>query len=309
MADIQMEIMSIIQRELGNRASLIKWLQATLNIDYSSAHRKARGNSQLKLEELVLLSQKLPAINKVWHHHNNTSLLVGKQSYFHDFESIEDYLNEVHGKMQQAVQNNMTLYYFARDFPIFLFLAHPVLTDYKMSMWTHELEQSGIRNLPERIHRKCKAIFKRYLELPSEEIWFTKALQNQMDQLHWHHSIEAINSEELKTIKQAFAHTLQRFQEFALEGSKTADKPSNYHLFSSGFSTLNNGGIFKNESHQELSLALMSVFFMATTQKDMMAVFEREYAAHLKSALSLQNQKWSAQFFGEQMKILEDSLS
>lgn len=305
MADIQMEIMSIIQRELGNRASLIKWLEATLNIDYSSAHRKARGNSQLKLEELALLSHQLPAINEVWHQNNHPNQLVGKQSYFNDFESIEEYLDEVQSKMQQAVQNNMTLYYFARDFPIFLFLAHPVLTDYKMSMWAHELEQNGIRKLPERLHQKCRTIFERYLQLPSEEIWFAKALQNQMDQLHWHHSIQAITAEELKSIKQAFAHTLQRFQEFALKGSKTAEKPSNYHLFSSGFSTLNNGGIFKNESHQELSLALMSVFFMATTQKDMIAVFEREYAAHLKNALSLQNQKWSAQFFGEQLKILE----
>jgi len=304
MFSIQAKVMEILQQELGEGTSLVKWLSSTLSLEYSAAYRKAHCSSHLKLNELAIIYRECPKVHRVWPNEDQQGRVLVKQHSFANYQDVETYLQQVKSQLERALQYKMTLQYFARDFPLFLFLAEPVLLEYKMSMWTHQLPENGLTKLSAEAQALAGEVYQLYCLLPSEEIWFARAMQNQMDQLQWHHSIAVIDDGQLQAIKAAFERALSRFHQFALKGSKREDGHANYQLFSSGFCTLNNGGIFKKEGHSELSLALMSVFFITSEQRELVAVFEREYAAHLKSALHLQNQKWAAAFFEEQKKIL-----
>ena len=230
--ETQAKVMELLRRELGAQTSLVKWLEATLNIEYSAAYRKAHCASHLKLDELAAIYRECPAVNAVWPARDREERIIVKQNSFAHREDIQSYLTSVKEQLQKALYYKMTLQYFARDYPLFLFFAEPALFEYKMSMWTHEMAEEGIQKWSHELQQLRQEIFELYRQLPSQEIWFAKAMQNQMDQLQWHLSIGAVNAEECKTIRTAFLKTLHCFKDWALRGSKREDGEPNYHLHS-----------------------------------------------------------------------------
>lgn len=297
-------IIETLSRQIPPENSLVKWLSQQLDIDYSAAHRKMTGKSQLKLTELEQLCRVQPELATLLPTADQGQMVV-EQSSFQSYEGLSRYLSQVEKQLEQALAQGMELRYFARDFPFFFFLSEPRLAAYKFAMWTHQLPEEGLKPLDANLENQCQAIAELYRRLPSFEIWYNQALKNQIDQLSWHFDLGFISREAYYELLEAFRSALQPYEQWAASGQKNSDTP--YKLYSTGFCTLNNGGLFQNGSQSKLLQAVMSVFFIATQAEEMVTVFQREFDAHLQQSLNLHNQKNAQQFFGAQEQALQDA--
>lgn len=301
---LQTRIIEALSRQIPPENSLVKWLSQQLDIDYSAAHRKVNGKSQFKLTELELLCRAQPELATLLPTAEQGQMVV-QQSSFQSYEGLTRYLTQVERQLEQALAQQMELRYFARDFPFFFFLSEPRLAAYKFAMWTHQLPEEGLKPLDANLEKQCQAIAELYRRLPSFEIWYNQALKNQIDQLSWHCDLGFISREAYYELLDAFRTALQPYQQWAASGQKNSDTP--YKLYSTGFCTLNNGGLFQNGTQYRLLQAVMSVFFIATQAEEMVTVFQREFEAHLQQSLNLHNQKNAQQFFGAQEQALRDA--
>jgi len=303
----QSALFQVLQEKLPAHSSSAKWLAAQLDIDYSAAHRKISGKSHLKPDEMAQLFQLCPELVTALPQPATGQHLVVRHSSFRDYTGLERYLTGVRDQLQQALEEDMRLDYFARDLPFFFFLAQPELAAYKFAMWTQQLKEGMVPPLSPEIGNLCEDIFALYGALPSKEIWYSGALDSQLDQLQWHYEVKVLDAGQYQQLLEAYLGTLRHFKNAGKKGHK--EEGGTYELYGSGFCTLNNGGIFKNAEKSRLLQAVMSVFFIQTEQSEMVEVFEHEYEAHLQRALNLHNRKWAQRFFSKQEKRIKATIA
>ena len=92
---------------------------------------------------------------------------------------------------------NFRLRYVARDLPIFFFFSHPVLLRIKFKQWSGGQGQ-GLPLLDAPVQKAAAALYQRYLQMPTEELWHKEAFASQIRQLHRQHALEQISEADFR---------------------------------------------------------------------------------------------------------------
>lgn len=282
----QNKIMLGLSREFGGDDKAIKWLERTLDCDYSSARRKLIGETKLSLEQLGLVIKRAPALLS----HGLDGLvpantLLVNYSSFRNLREVDIYLKTIIKRFEEAIKNRAELKYVARDLPLFYFLSNRRLAEFKFSLWTNQLPGDGLIQISDQTFALCMEVYRLYKQLDSIEVWNKHVLLNQFNMIEWYCEYQKIAPAYTNALYDAMHIRLEDYQKWAAEGRK--DGQGNLDLLFTDFMTMNNGGMLESKRFKVVMTAISNVNFVSFNGGQPCENFKQEFDIHCAYATSV----------------------
>jgi hypothetical protein len=169
---------------LARQYNLANWLTVVLEITNSTAHKKLRGEVAVGFDELAAICKVLPeAAFLIPELLQLQEGMVALRTRFSQENYLEQLLSQLL-KLLQALDKSGSghLKLIWRDLPMFVLLAKPVLLHFKLHFWK-QVPLFG--SLPENILQMAQAIWQLYQQIPSDEIWYSGAIEHFQAQLNF----------------------------------------------------------------------------------------------------------------------------
>lgn len=293
---MQKRLLESLKKLLPEHQSPNKWLGEILGVDETTASRKFSGRLKLNVDHLgQLLNAKPELLNALIPKSTEDRILMGEYVYFSDASTIKNYLLKIRSVFELAANKGLTLHYFARDLPLLLFLAHPVIFNYKLCMWCNNMSIENLNQPHFQLQALAQEVYEAYLEINTDEIWYKNLVNNQLFQLDYYTSCGKMSAEQKQAILAAYQEIFERGLNWANAGKKST---GTYSLGISSYALLNNGGVLKgNDEPIMLMTSLSSVFFLSTNHSTTVKTFWDEFIFHKKRATTITGTN-EAQRFG-----------
>lgn len=135
----QDQILKTIRKQVSSSNSMIETIAFVLNISYDASHRRISGKSKFSMEETILLAN-----------HFNFSLdylflkkdkiVVEKTIEIETLKDMQQYFKNSAEQLEKLTKSSYTtLYYSAKDIPLFYFMDGTILSKFKAYVWLNLL--------------------------------------------------------------------------------------------------------------------------------------------------------------------------
>lgn len=136
----QEKLIRAIQKRIGAQDSLIERISTALDISYDAAHRRISKKSKFTIEETIRLAQvfgiSLDALLE-----NKGHVLVRKTKEIRSATDLSDYLgNSFQALTEYNADEDTSVYYSAKDIPLFYTIGHNLLSKFKLFVWLNLLD-------------------------------------------------------------------------------------------------------------------------------------------------------------------------
>jgi plasmid maintenance system antidote protein VapI len=136
----QEKLIRAIQKRIGAQDSLIERISTALDISYDAAHRRISKKSKFTIEETIRLAQvfgiSLDALLE-----NKGHVLVRKTKEIRSATDLSDYLgNSFQALTEYNADEHTSVYYSAKDIPLFYTIGHNLLSKFKLFVWLNLLD-------------------------------------------------------------------------------------------------------------------------------------------------------------------------
>jgi hypothetical protein len=199
---------------------------------------------------------------------------------FDNAESFHQYLLSVEKILQRAEDHkDFRFRYIARDLPLFYFLGDSTTLKHKFRLWSgqaaHQMEMLSSESLT-----LSKMLFKRYLQLPTEELWFEGAFTSQYQQLDALELNEEIDPAEANDIR-AYIKWIEKQQ---LQWRKRERKSEGGELLLANNPMLhsNNGALLQCGDQEQLFGGIMNAHYFYSHNPELISQFNAQWKQLLK---------------------------
>jgi hypothetical protein len=178
-----------IRKRLSENESINDEIASILNISYDAAHRRVSGKSKFSIDETVQLA-----------HHYNISLdslffqkgkiIIEKTIEITNLAEMLEYFKKSAQNIEYLTKDpNTTLYYSAKDIPLFYFMDVSILSKFKVYVWLNLLNPKTSSVTFENFvidesfmepMRKAKAV---YEKVKVKEVWNDTTINSSLQQI------------------------------------------------------------------------------------------------------------------------------
>lgn len=179
-----------IRGRLPDHISMVHEISETLEISYDSAYRKMRGDKNLAIEEMKILSLKYGISIDTLFGRNNNDIHFQPFNFRLEENGFEEWLNLRIKEIYRINEcQNKELIMVARDLPIFYYFDFPKLAAFKIYFWgkmlfhyaDYHYKKFDISDIPEKLISIGNQLLSAYNSIASTEIWcretFTRLIQ------------------------------------------------------------------------------------------------------------------------------------
>ncbi len=192
--DKQAQFLKKIEDLLPKSSSLVNELADVLRISTDSAYRRMRGETFLVMDEILLLCNHYKISFDTLNHATEGAVSFRyarmeptRESFLRYLMAMNRDLDVIAGAPQQKIT------YACEDIPVFHHFRHPVLAHFKTYYWMHAImnipELAGEKfvsdNFDDEIIRIGQQIMKKYVAVPSVEIWTETTIQGTIKQIEF----------------------------------------------------------------------------------------------------------------------------
>ena len=193
--EIQKRFFQQIREQLPAHLSLVDEISDLLGISADSTYRRLRGEKQLTLDELVILSEYFHISLDIFLNSPKQSIPFSQIKVDADTFQVERYLQFALERAQTlAAHDDSEMLMIVNDMTIFQLLQFPELAAFKLFFW----QKSGL-NFPslkrsrfsldaidENLLKIGKAVVKEYVKVPSVEILGVEAINSFLRQINYY---------------------------------------------------------------------------------------------------------------------------
>lgn len=201
---------------------LVDVLSEVLNISDDSSYRRIRKEKIFTLDEILLLCTKfnISFDETIGDAKNN---IVAFSFNFKDSNyDFSEYLDTVINQLNRIKKENGTMYYSAKDIPIFHFFQSKELTAFKVFYWLKTMSNNkteftnskfSFDMIPAEIQSVTKQIYTSYAQVKSHEIWNYETIHSTINQVLYYKDLGYINNEQAIVLLNKLEELLQHLQE------------------------------------------------------------------------------------------------
>jgi hypothetical protein len=278
--------MMALKLNLGGEEHIAKWLMGVLNIDYSTARRKCVGQSKLSLEQLGAILQQSPSTLELGlEGFLNSNSIISRYSSFGNLRELNDYLRGIIKTFERAAKSKTQLKYVARDLPLFFYLSDRRMVEFKVAIWSNEINNKGVSRLNVDTYSLCQEVYRLYLHLDSVELWNRHAMNSQFYLVDWYCGLKKIDPFYRQELYGLLEQELLKYKDRAAKGKK--ENGGALDLLFTDFLIMNNGGLLEGEDYQVLMTALSTVSFLSFTNPRLCENFKADFNHHMAYANSV----------------------
>jgi len=135
----QEQLLKAIRKQILKSDSLNDIIAVVLNISYDAAHRRISGKSKFSMDEAIILAAHFSiSLDSLFFNHEK--IIVQKTIEIKTLSDMLEYFRSSAAKLDQLPKNSKTtLYYSAKDIPLFYFMDGTILSKFKAFVWLNLL--------------------------------------------------------------------------------------------------------------------------------------------------------------------------
>lgn len=237
-----------IRKKIGDR-SLNDEISAILNISYDAAHRRTSLKAKFSFEEAIALARYFQ-ISLDQFQNYDYHIIARKTSAVVETEDLESFFKNNLGVFENLPLNEqMTIYYSAKDIPFFHTLSDTLLSRFKIYVWMNLLNAKQVfvpflQFSPPDFELNTKELRKKYEEQHVTEIWNDMTIASILQQIIYYFESGLLKKNEAQIILRELRELIEYLEH------KTENNPK-FHLYENELMHLSND-IFFHHPQQSL---------------------------------------------------------
>lgn len=279
-------LLKTIRGIIPSDASLIDAIASVLDISYDASHRRVSLKSKFSIEETVCLCNFYKiSMDSMFGNKNNVVFSQTKE-----VKSIDDlilYFKDSVSYLQEFKNTDATLYYSAKDIPLFYTIGGSLLSKFKLYVWLNLLLGKESITPFEKFHLS-QNLFQYTLELQSiyqdvsiHEIWNDTTINSSIQQIFYFFEAGLVTQENAILLYEDIKNILQEIED---KCSKNSEK---YHLYYNELLILNNNVLINNQQISKLFVPYTMLGYFITSDLYTTKNAAVYFADQLKNSKSL----------------------
>jgi len=238
--EVQEKLLQKVKEKTDQK--LVDVLSNVLNISDDSSYRRIRKEKLLTLDEIIIICTKFN-ISFDETISDSTNNLVAFSFNFKDSNyDFTEYLNTVINQLNRIKKEDGTMYYSAKDIPIFHFFQCKELTAFKVYYWLKTMSNNkteltnskfSFNMIPAGIQSVTKQIYTSYAQVKSHEIWNYETVHSTINQIIYYKDLIYITTEQALILLNKLDELLRHLQEeieneykYHIGNKSVGDKPN-----------------------------------------------------------------------------------
>lgn len=197
----QEKFLQLIRKKIGTSISLIDQLSTILEISYDAAHRRAANKSKLSIEETVILARHYGiSLDNLFQ--NEKYVLVNKTKEINSFEDLSKYFSQSFEHLSSYNNDSTTsIYYSAKDIPLFYTLGTDILSQFKRFVWMQILNPNLLIPFKDfqfkaQLLENSQKLFHFYQNTTKYEIWNDTTINSTLQQVLYFYESDLLTTDE-----------------------------------------------------------------------------------------------------------------
>jgi hypothetical protein len=257
-----------IRKQLSSSASLNDEISTILNSSYDAAHRRVSGKSKFSIDETLLLANHFNiSLDKLFL--KNDKVIVEKTIEITSLKDMLSYFKKSAERIEQLATNEKaTLYYSAKDIPLFYFMEGTIMSKFKAYVWLTLLNpnQSNVSFenfvIDESFMEHTQKLKKIYEKATVKEVWNDTTINSSLQQILYFYESGLLN------FKSATALYLDLKRILNLIKDKSNKSNSNYSIYYNELILLNNNMLIETEEKLTMFIPYTLLGYFITDNKE-----------------------------------------
>ena len=257
-----------MRKQLSSSASLNDEISAILNSSYDAAHRRVSGKSKFSIDETLLLANHFNiSLDKLFL--KNDKVIVEKTIEITSLKDMLSYFKKSAERIEQLATNEKaTLYYSAKDIPLFYFMEGTIMSKFKAYVWLTLLNpnQSNVSFenfvIDESFMEHTHKLKKIYEKVTVKEVWNDTTINSSLQQILYFYESGLLN------FKTATALYLDLKRILNLIKDKSNKSNSNYSIYYNELILLNNNMLIETEEKLTMFIPYTLLGYFITDNKE-----------------------------------------
>jgi len=280
-------LLKTIRKQLPKSTSMNDELATVLNISYDAAHRRISCKSKFSIDETLLLAN----------HYNISldSLFFSKEKVIVEktveISTLADMLKyfkssaEKIGKLTNLP--NTTLYYSAKDIPLFYFMDGTILSKFKAYVWLNLLNSDQHKVtfenfvIDESFLEHMQKLKKIYESVHVKELWNDTTINSSLQQILYFYESGLLNFKSANALYKDLKRILKVIQE------KSTRANSDYSIYYNELILLNNNVLFQSEEKLTLFVPYTLLGYFITDNEDSCKNVQQFFNQQIQNSKSL----------------------
>lgn len=245
--ELQQAFFQHIKSVHATNISLVDEIADLLNISNDSVYRRMRGEKAISFEEIQRLCRHYHiSLDRILNLESDSIVFSGRHVAREDFD-FEQYLLEMHQRIKTISQaGEKTIYYEAKDLPLFYTFQFSDLATFKYFFWMKtflsypeyarmKYEDNELKDL---LHKTGTEIARTYNQVPSIEIWSSEIINATLRQIEYYNQAGIFRKKEtMDLLLTQLEQMTEHLKELAEDGEKfmVGEKPhghkGNFQLY------------------------------------------------------------------------------
>lgn len=246
--------------------SINEEIAVALNISYDAAHRRVSGKSKFSIEETVTLCNHFGfSMDTLFG--NKTKVVFEKTKEIQSVEDLILYFKNSVEQLKEFKNTNTTMYYSAKDIPLFYTIGGTLLSKFKLYVWLNLLEGKETIEPFEKfsialpIQEYTSELKNIYNDITIHEIWNDTTINSTIQQILYFYESGLMSYKNAKLLYEDVMQILKELEE------KCSKNSSNYFLYYNELLILNNNVIIENSNIKKLFVPYTMLGYLITTDK------------------------------------------
>ena len=324
--ELQDALLDRIKKNLPASISFVDELADVLEVSRDSAYRRIRGETLLNIQEVqTLVKYYNISLDSLLSSHQNKYSFDSKSIDPKEF-TISKYLLSIYENLSFLSQlDNNKIIYSARDIPIFHYFLIPEIGKFKIFFWLKTyLNDSALKDskfdldhLPAMVEESYtigNKIWKKYIKLPSIELWTSETILITLKQLNYYKDAGLFASPFLADfVKEKFIELLVHIQREAEIGRKfnfnsnAYQEGATYDLYYNEVAQGDNSVLFNMEDKKIAFLTYCTLNYLSTSNEKICDNLDNYFKNLIKTSLLLSrtSEKQRNKFFNNLINMVK----
>jgi hypothetical protein len=259
----QEHLLKQIRLQLSASTSLNEVIADVLNISYDAAHRRVSLKSKFSIEETVALCNHYKlSMDTLFS--NKTKVVFDKTKAVASLDDLVLYFKDSMEHLKEFKNTNATMYYSAKDIPLFYTIGGTLLSKFKLYVWLNLL--IGKENisafesfhLTQQLQEYTSELQAIYNDVSVHEIWNDTTINSTIQQIFYFFESGLLQQANALLLYDDVKKIMTDLEE------KSSNNPFNYHLYFNELLILNNNVHISNSEKQKLFIPYTMLGYLIT---------------------------------------------
>lgn len=250
-----------LKSKCAKNVSFIDEISIALDINYDAAYRRVNGKTAISLEDAVKLSKYFNiSLNNLFNIGNKNIITITKSKEIKNAIDLENYFTNLTNDLSLLNNDKSSIFYSAKDLPIFYVLQDNLLSKFKIYVWLYILDKDVAKknipfekfNLPTSLLYAAQKTGVAYNNVRITELWNYGIIDSIINQISYFFETKLLSYKLALLICEDLRKTIKQIEETAYLGKRYNKKQTDFKLYHSELLILNNNIIIKNKNEKTL---------------------------------------------------------